>query len=63
MASLILSHCKQAILLSFIVAPILCFPSYFVIRINEKTIVENHAPVSLYHLDVKEDTALYRLVG
>lgn len=62
MASLILSNCKQAILVSFIIAPILCFPTYFVFRINEKRIVEEHGAVSLYHLDVHGDTALYRSV-
>lgn len=60
MASMILSHCKEAILLSFIIAPILCAPTYFVFRINENIIEENHEKVSLYHLDAKEDTMLYR---
>lgn len=61
-ASLILSHCKEAILLSFIISPILCFPTYFVFRINHRVIEENNAKVSLYHLDPKADTLLYRSV-
>ncbi|XP_055708444.1 G-protein coupled receptor dmsr-1 isoform X2 [Phlebotomus papatasi] len=59
-AACVLSHCNEAILISFILPPILCFPTYFVFRINEKTIEENNKNVLLYHLDAKEDTALYR---
>lgn len=62
MASLILSHCKEAILLSFIISPILCFPTYFVFRINENIIKENNVPVSLYHVDANADSLLYRSV-
>lgn len=58
MASLILSHCKEAIILSFIVAPILWFPTYFVFHINEK--VDRHVPQ--YHVDANEDSFLFRSV-
>ncbi|XP_059615087.1 G-protein coupled receptor dmsr-1 isoform X2 [Phlebotomus argentipes] len=60
LAACVLTHCNEAILLSFILPPILCFPTYFVFRINEKTIKENNESLVLYHLDAKEDTALYR---
>ncbi|GAB0094563.1 uncharacterized protein DMENIID0001_098800 [Sergentomyia squamirostris] len=59
-AGCVLSHCNEAILVSFIIPPILCFPTYFVFRINEKIIRENHTSVMLYHVDAREDTALYR---
>lgn len=59
-ASLVLTHCKEAILFSFIISPVLCFPTYFVFRINEKLIEENHTKVALYHLDAQGDTTLYR---
>lgn len=58
MASLILSHCKEAIIVSFIVAPILWFPTYFVFHINEK--VDRHVPQ--YHVDANEDSFLFRSV-
>lgn len=60
MASVMMSHCKEAILLCFFVAPILCLPTYFVFRINEKLIEENHAQVALYHLDASAETVIYR---
>ncbi|XP_055689593.1 G-protein coupled receptor dmsr-1 isoform X2 [Lutzomyia longipalpis] len=59
-AACVLSHCNEAILMSYIISPLLCFPTYFVFRINEKTIKENNRSVLLYHLDAREDTALYR---
>ena len=59
-SSFALSHCAEAILLSFIVAPILCFPTYFVFRIQQTSVVENNHTILLYHLDDKEDTAVYR---
>lgn len=61
LASCVLSHCGAAILLSFALSPILCLPTYFVFRINEKYVLtDNHTKVPIYHVNTKEDTTLYR---
>ncbi|XP_031640943.1 sex peptide receptor [Contarinia nasturtii] len=62
LASCVLSHCGAAILLSFLLAPILCLPTYFVFRINEKVIFSDKiTKVTVYHVDTKQDTILYSI--
>lgn len=64
LASLVLSHCGSAILLSFLLSPILCLPTYFLFGITEAHIVnDQNVNVHIYHVNVNEDTALYRWVG
>ncbi|XP_037046567.1 sex peptide receptor isoform X2 [Bradysia coprophila] len=56
-ATHLLSHCGEAILVSFVISPILCMPTYFVFKVNEKF---NNATYSMtYLLDAEEDTWLY----
>lgn len=61
-ASCILSHCGVAIFLSFVMSPILCLPTYFVFRINERIIHSDkiNQTKTIYHVNTKEDTMLYR---
>ncbi|XP_055839666.1 G-protein coupled receptor dmsr-1 isoform X1 [Episyrphus balteatus] len=56
-ASFMLSHCCESILLSFIISPILCFPTYFVFKVKERHFTDREETV--YHVDATEDTALY----
>lgn len=63
LASFVLSHCGSAILLAFVLSPILCLPTYFLFGINEAFIVNaKNVSVHIYHVNVNEGTALYRWV-
>lgn len=57
-ATHLLSHCGEAILVSFVISPILCMPTYFVFQVNEK--FNNDTDSMNYILDAEEDTWLYR---
>ncbi|XP_058832964.1 G-protein coupled receptor dmsr-1 [Topomyia yanbarensis] len=49
-----------AILFCYILAPILCMPTYFVFTIRQTPVFEHDAYVMLYHLDADENTSVYR---
>lgn len=55
-----LTHVGEGVILSFIISPILCLPTYFIFRIKKTEITENETIFLLYHLDAKHDTGLYR---
>ncbi|KAG4066995.1 hypothetical protein HA402_007743 [Bradysia odoriphaga] len=59
-ATHLLSHCGEAILVSFVISPILCMPTYFVFKVNEK--FNNATYTMTYLLDAEEDTWLYRFL-
>ncbi|XP_062708674.1 G-protein coupled receptor dmsr-1 [Aedes albopictus] len=54
------SNYSYAILLCYILAPILCMPTYFVFTIRQTHVFEHDAHVLLYHLDADENTSVYR---
>ncbi|XP_055626466.1 G-protein coupled receptor dmsr-1 [Toxorhynchites rutilus septentrionalis] len=54
------SNYSYAILLCFVLAPILCMPTYFVFTIRQTSVFEHGANVMLYHLDADENTSVYR---
>ncbi|TMW54532.1 hypothetical protein DOY81_000326 [Sarcophaga bullata] len=58
-SAFLLSHCKESIMFSFIIAPILCFPTLFVFKVR-KALVKDSA-VLLYHVDADKETRLYRI--
>lgn len=57
-ATFLLSHCKEAIIFSFVLSPILCFPTLFVFKVRERRVEDSDVP--LYHVDADKSTALYR---
>uniref|UniRef100_A0A0K8WGQ5 G-protein coupled receptors family 1 profile domain-containing protein n=1 Tax=Bactrocera latifrons TaxID=174628 RepID=A0A0K8WGQ5_BACLA len=57
-AAFLLSHCTEAIIFSFIVSPIVCFPTLFVFKVRESYVEDSQEP--LYHVYADEDTQLYR---
>ncbi|XP_058059043.1 G-protein coupled receptor dmsr-1 [Anopheles bellator] len=54
------SNYGQAIALCYILAPILCFPTYFVFTIRQTLVLEGDTHLVLYHLDADENTIIYR---
>ncbi|XP_065368274.1 G-protein coupled receptor dmsr-1 [Calliphora vicina] len=58
-ASFLLSHCKESILFSFIISPIVCFPTLFVFKVRERMVRDSDVP--LYHVDADKATQLYRI--
>ncbi|KAM7344726.1 G-protein coupled receptor dmsr-1 isoform 2-T2 [Cochliomyia hominivorax] len=58
-ASFLLSHCNESILLSFIISPIVCFPTLFVFKVKERMVADSDVP--LYHVDADKATKLYRI--
>ncbi|EJY57495.1 AAEL017313-PA, partial [Aedes aegypti] len=54
------SNYSYAILFCYILAPILCMPTYFVFTIRQTHVFEHDAHVLLYHLDADENTSVYR---
>ncbi|XP_018795764.1 PREDICTED: sex peptide receptor [Bactrocera latifrons] len=58
-AAFLLSHCTEAIIFSFIVSPIVCFPTLFVFKVRESYVEDSQEP--LYHVYADEDTQLYRI--
>ncbi|XP_067633925.1 G-protein coupled receptor dmsr-1 [Eurosta solidaginis] len=58
-AAFLLSHCKEAIIFSFIVSPIVCFPTLFVFQVRESYVEDSAVP--LYHVYADKDTQLYRI--
>lgn len=59
-AAFLLSHCTEAIIFSFIVSPIVCFPTLFVFKVRESYVEDSKEP--LYHVYADKDTQLYRWV-
>ncbi|XP_030375135.1 probable G-protein coupled receptor 139 [Scaptodrosophila lebanonensis] len=57
-ANFLLSHSREAILFPFIISPILCFPTYFVFKVQKS--YAKDSPVPLYHVDADKNTILYR---
>ncbi|XP_053685341.1 G-protein coupled receptor dmsr-1 [Sabethes cyaneus] len=51
---------SYAILFCYMLAPILCMPTYFVFTIRQTNVFEHDTHVTLYHLDADENTSLYR---
>ncbi|KAI8127233.1 hypothetical protein FF38_03175 [Lucilia cuprina] len=58
-ATFLLSHCKESILFSFIISPIVCFPTLFVFKVRKRMVADSDVP--LYHVDANKDTQLYRI--
>ncbi|XP_053965553.1 G-protein coupled receptor dmsr-1 [Anastrepha ludens] len=58
-AAFLLSHCNEAIIFSFIVSPIVCFPTLFVFKVGESYVDDSTEP--LYHVYADKDTHLYRI--
>uniref|UniRef100_A0A182MGQ5 G-protein coupled receptors family 1 profile domain-containing protein n=1 Tax=Anopheles culicifacies TaxID=139723 RepID=A0A182MGQ5_9DIPT len=54
------SNYGQAIALCYILAPILCFPTYFVFTIRQTFVFEGDTQLILFHLDADESTIVYR---
>ncbi|XP_039431555.1 G-protein coupled receptor dmsr-1 [Culex pipiens pallens] len=54
------SNYSYAILFCYVLAPILCMPTYFVFTIRQTRVYKDDAPVMLYHLDADENTSVYR---
>uniref|UniRef100_A0A182FEC0 G-protein coupled receptors family 1 profile domain-containing protein n=2 Tax=Anopheles albimanus TaxID=7167 RepID=A0A182FEC0_ANOAL len=54
------SNYGQAIALCYLLAPILCFPTYFVFTIRQTLVFEGDTQLVLYHLDADENTIVYR---
>jgi thyrotropin-releasing hormone receptor len=52
------NHHARAIFACFVLAPILCLPTFFVFEIKSK----KEGDMDLYFLDANEDSELYRLV-
>lgn len=59
-AAFLLSHCNEAIIFSFIISPIVCFPTLFVFKVRESYVEDSKVP--LYHVYADKDTHLYRWV-
>ncbi|XP_055528418.1 G-protein coupled receptor dmsr-1 [Wyeomyia smithii] len=51
---------SYAILLCYLLAPILCMPTYFVFTIRQTSVFEHDTHMTLYHLGADENTSLYR---
>ncbi|CAD7014753.1 sex peptide receptor [Ceratitis capitata] len=58
-AAFLLSHCNEAIIFSFIISPIVCFPTLFVFKVRESYVEDSKVP--LYHVYADKDTHLYRI--
>ncbi|XP_037951213.1 sex peptide receptor-like isoform X2 [Teleopsis dalmanni] len=58
-ATFLLSHCNEAIIFSFIISPIVCFPTFFVFKVQERYVEDSVDP--LYHVDADKETRLYRI--
>ncbi|XP_036331761.1 sex peptide receptor [Rhagoletis pomonella] len=58
-AAFLLSHCNEAIIFSFIVSPVVCFPTLFVFKVRESYVEDSTEP--LYHVYAEKDTRLYRI--
>uniref|UniRef100_A0A182PTL8 G-protein coupled receptors family 1 profile domain-containing protein n=1 Tax=Anopheles epiroticus TaxID=199890 RepID=A0A182PTL8_9DIPT len=54
------SNYGQAIALCYILAPILCFPTYFVFTIRQTFVFEGDTQMILFHVDADENTIVYR---
>ncbi|KAG5677483.1 hypothetical protein PVAND_007241 [Polypedilum vanderplanki] len=52
------NHHGRAIFACFILAPVLCLPTFFVFEINYK--MDHGSAIKLYFLDANEDSKLYR---
>ncbi|XP_073846179.1 G-protein coupled receptor dmsr-1 isoform X2 [Musca autumnalis] len=56
-ASFLLSHCNECILFSFVISPILCFPTLLVFKVNER-VTDNQV---LYYVHADKNSHLYRI--
>lgn len=52
------SHCNETILFSFVLAPVLCCPTFFVFKVQKRIVADSVVP--LYHVDADKETKLYR---
>ncbi|KAH8290763.1 hypothetical protein KR054_005675, partial [Drosophila jambulina] len=59
-ANFLLAHSREAILLPFILSPILCLPTYFVFKVRETYDVDSVNPEAMYHVYFDQDSVLYR---
>ncbi|KAH8372714.1 hypothetical protein KR009_003434 [Drosophila setifemur] len=59
-ANFLLAHSREAILLPFILSPILCLPTYFVFKVRETYDVDISHPEAMYHVYFDQDSVLYR---
>jgi len=61
-ANFLLAHSREAILLPFILSPILCLPTYFVFQVRETYDVDKVNSEAMYHVYFDKDSVLYRWV-
>ncbi|KAH8237190.1 hypothetical protein KR038_006207, partial [Drosophila bunnanda] len=59
-ANFLLAHSREAILLPFILSPILCLPTYFVFKVRETYDVDSVNQEAMYHVYFDQDSVLYR---
>ncbi|KAH8233080.1 hypothetical protein KR026_003898 [Drosophila bipectinata] len=59
-ANFLLAHSREAILLPFVLSPILCLPTYFVFKVRETYDVDNVQSEAMYHVYFDQDSVLYR---
>ncbi|XP_016930284.2 G-protein coupled receptor dmsr-1 isoform X2 [Drosophila suzukii] len=59
-ANFLLAHSREAILLPFILSPILCLPTYFVFQVRETYDVDKVNSEAMYHVYFDKDSVLYR---
>uniref|UniRef100_A0A1B0BG75 G-protein coupled receptors family 1 profile domain-containing protein n=1 Tax=Glossina palpalis gambiensis TaxID=67801 RepID=A0A1B0BG75_9MUSC len=58
-ATFLLSHCNETIVFSFVISPIVCFPTLFVFKIQED--IGPPTMVPWYYVDADKETKLYRI--
>ncbi|XP_005177141.2 G-protein coupled receptor dmsr-1 [Musca domestica] len=56
-ASFLLSHCNECILFSFVISPIVCFPTLLVFKVSER-VKDNRV---LYYVQADKNSNLYRI--
>ncbi|XP_013098054.1 G-protein coupled receptor dmsr-1 [Stomoxys calcitrans] len=56
-ASFLLSHCNECILFSFVISPIVCFPTLLVFKVGERMQDDQ----LLYYVQTDKDSNLYRV--
>ncbi|XP_016999241.2 G-protein coupled receptor dmsr-1 [Drosophila takahashii] len=59
-ANFLLAHSREAILLPFVLSPILCLPTYFVFQVRETYDVDNVNSEAMYHVYFDKNSVLYR---
>ncbi|ALC41748.1 CG13229, partial [Drosophila busckii] len=59
-ANFLLAHSNEAIIFPFIIAPILCLPTYFVFKVRETHEFTTREHEAMYHVYFDKDSMLFR---